>query len=172
MPKGKGHRKGKSMDLEMIAQGAQGSRKIIINSNFIHEMRKRSANSEMKHYPQIPRKKRPSEGGKKSERLVIEINSSHTAPSHPKKSRQISHSLTLSTKLNQKSDLHERRCKSSLRDKKNKPQHELKMMEKSLPLPSKLNSLYSNTTSIYNSHNDLPLIDKKLSLRIPTEQSQ
>ena len=66
MPKGKGHRKGKSMDLEMIAQGAPGSRKIIINSNFIHEMRKRSANSEMKQYPHPPKKKKSSEGGKKS----------------------------------------------------------------------------------------------------------
>jgi hypothetical protein len=152
--------------------GVERSRKIIINSNFIHEMRRRTANSEMKHYPQPHRKKKASESGKKSEKLVIEINSSHTAPSHHKKNIQISHSLTLSSKINQKQDVQERRCKSSLRDKKHKSQHEVKVLEKSLPLPSKLNSLYSNTTSIYNSHNDLPLIQQKISLRIPTEESQ
>lgn len=84
-------------------------------------------------------------------------------------------SATFSTKLN-KPDLkniqfvNERRCKSSLKDKKNhKMLDELKSIGNSLPLVSKFNSLYSNTSSIYNSHSDLDIFMPTQSMRIPTE---
>jgi hypothetical protein len=181
----------------VAGQEAEARGKIVVDSDFLIEFRERGSISEMKQYniskklpsskkskeessSQARRKKAKSTNEGEMRQIKKEIKSMFEAtPLHLNKRKEGSRSSAKSSRSNsncfskptKNSKSHDLNTERKGRHKSKSGLSELKNIAYTMPITSKMVSLYSNTSSLFSSKAELERVERRHSYVIPTEES-